>query len=223
MSFPSVSCWQWWRNTDLLSWSCCLCLSDQRDGRPRRNPGRFGQPGAGQPHRPHPASDRSRLCTRSQTVSAADPSWSREPDGQASVFFFFSRQRGGRPWPRRGSGLGGGWRTVLQSHEAERRGGHCAEVNALPEVWGRRAVLTSAQNRFKGFSLDEGVYLLNVPGREASAELIQPDRNEALLPTPQTDGRETDPWMISAFTLNCLCSLDDPKGSTTALSADESL
>lgn len=144
-------------NIDPLSSSSCFCLSDQRDGRSRRNIRCFGQPWPGQPHHPHPASNQQncslrhqpRVRPRSQTVPARDPSWSWRVDSQGSAFF--SQQRGRhRTWPR--AGVNG--RTVVQSHAAEWRGGHCTEVNAFPEVWiwvrGWVSRVAAIQNHLKG-------------------------------------------------------------------------
>lgn len=136
----------------------CSCLSDQRDGRSRRNIRCVGQPRSGQPHRPHPhphpASDQqsgflqrqSGVGTRSQSVPARDPSCSGRLDSQGSAVS--SWQRGGhRTRPRRGAGANG--RTVVQSYAAERRGGRGAEVKAFPEV--RVGVITTIRNHLKGF------------------------------------------------------------------------
>lgn len=124
---------------DPPSSSSCFCLSDQRDGRSRRNTRCFGQPRPGQPHHSHPAPNQQnrslrhqrRVRPRSQTVPARDPSWSWRRDTQGPVFS--QQRRGHRTWPQRGAGVNG--RTVVQSHAAERRGGHCTEVNPFPEVW----------------------------------------------------------------------------------------
>lgn len=168
-------------NTDPLSSSSCFCLSDQRDGRSRRNIRCFGQPWPGQPHHPHPASNQQtrslrhqpRVRPRSQTGPARDPSRSWGVGGQGSASF--SQQRGGhRAWPRRGAGVNG--RTVVQPHAAEWRGGRCAEVNALPGVWvwvsGWVSCVNCNSEPFKRCSLTQGVTLLNIPGSTTPIELI---------------------------------------------------
>lgn len=121
--------------------SSCFCLSDQCDGRPRWDSGRPGQPRPDQPHHPHPPPNHQNnfllchqpwVCAPSQRITAGDPSRAWRTDSQGPGFL--CQHRGGCPRSRRGSGVNRSRRTALQSHAAERRGGHRTEVNRLPEI-----------------------------------------------------------------------------------------
>lgn len=107
-----------------------LLSSDQRDGGPRRDPGRAGQPGPEQPLHPDAAPHRQNdfllrgLCSAAcQRAAPRDPAGARSTDGPRPGAPCW--RQGDRARPRPGSR-----RTSLQPHEAERRGSHHAEVAA---------------------------------------------------------------------------------------------
>lgn len=115
-----------------------LLSSDQRDGGPRRDPGRAGQPGPEQPLHPDAAPHRQNdVLLRRPYRAACQRAAPRDPAGARST----DDPRPGAPCWRQGDRARhrpGSRRTSLQPHEAERRGGHHAEVAASRDIEGKK-------------------------------------------------------------------------------------